>query len=132
MTPWNFPSAMITRKLGAALAAGCTVVIKPPPETPYSALALVVVRFRLLLTIDIPRLRVSFQLARRAGIPNGVINVVTTQKNVSEVAKELCENPIVKKISFTGSTPVAKLLSKMASSTLKKYVGTAWVGLDMC
>ncbi|VDC06155.1 unnamed protein product [Peniophora sp. CBMAI 1063] len=101
MTPWNFPSAMITRKLGAALAAGCTTVIKPPPETPYSALALVV-------------------LAKRAGIPDGVINVVTTQKNVSEVAKELCENPIVKKISFTGSTQVAKLLSKMATSTLKK------------
>ena len=70
--------------------------------------------------------------SNETGIPDGVINVVTTQKNVSEVAKELCENPIVKKISFTGSTPVAKLLSKMASSTLKKYVGTAWVGLDMC
>ncbi|THH16921.1 hypothetical protein EW146_g3794 [Bondarzewia mesenterica] len=101
LTPWNFPSAMITRKLGAALAAGCTAVIKPPPETPFSALALT-------------------ELAKRAGVPDGVINVVTTQKNVSEVAKELCENKIVKKVSFTGSTPVAKLLYGMASSTLKK------------
>ncbi|KAA1466466.1 succinate-semialdehyde dehydrogenase [Dentipellis sp. KUC8613] len=91
LTPWNFPSAMITRKLGPALAAGCTAVIKPPPETPFSALALV-------------------ELARRAGFPDGVINIVTTQKNVAEVAKEMCENKIVKKISFTGSTPVAKLL----------------------
>ncbi|KAI0316114.1 succinate-semialdehyde dehydrogenase [Amylostereum chailletii] len=101
LTPWNFPSAMITRKVGAALAAGCTTVIKPPPETPFSALALT-------------------ELARRAGVPDGVINVVTTQKNVAEVAKEMCENKTVKKVSFTGSTPVAKLLSKMASSTLKK------------
>ncbi|KAI0034090.1 succinic semialdehyde dehydrogenase [Vararia minispora EC-137] len=101
LTPWNFPSAMITRKLGAALAAGCTAVIKPPPETPFSALALVV-------------------LARRAGVPDGVINIVTTQKNVSEVAKEMCENKTVKKVSFTGSTTVAKLLTRMAAGTLKK------------
>ncbi|EIM88353.1 succinic semialdehyde dehydrogenase [Stereum hirsutum FP-91666 SS1] len=101
LTPWNFPSAMITRKVGAALAAGCTTVIKPPPETPFSALALI-------------------ELARRAGVPDGVINVVTTQKNVSEVAKEMCENKIVKKVSFTGSTPVAKLLTGMAAQTLKK------------
>ncbi|TFY75916.1 hypothetical protein EWM64_g8095 [Hericium alpestre] len=99
LTPWNFPSAMITRKLGAALAAGCTAVIKPPPETPFSALAL---------------------LARRAGVPDGVVNAVTTQKNVNEVAKEMCMNKIVKKVSFTGSTPVAKLLYGMAASTLKK------------
>jgi len=101
LTPWNFPSSMITRKLGAALAAGCTMVIKPPPETPFSALALV-------------------ELARRAGVPDGVINVVTTQKNVNEVGKELCESKTVKKISFTGSTPVAKLLYGMSASTLKK------------
>ncbi|KAF7300260.1 Succinic semialdehyde dehydrogenase [Mycena kentingensis (nom. inval.)] len=103
LTPWNFPSAMITRKLGAALAAGCTAVIKPPPETPFSALALV-------------------ELARRAGVPDGVINVVTTLKNVAEVGKELCESKIVKKVSFTGSTPVAKLLASMSASTLKKPV----------
>ncbi|KDQ64182.1 hypothetical protein JAAARDRAFT_27804 [Jaapia argillacea MUCL 33604] len=101
LTPWNFPSAMITRKLGAALAAGCTAVIKPPPETPFSALALV-------------------ELARRAGIPDGVINVVTTQANVSDVGREMCENKTVRKVSFTGSTNVAKLLYGIASSTLKK------------
>ncbi|KAK7055367.1 succinate-semialdehyde dehydrogenase [Favolaschia claudopus] len=101
LTPWNFPSAMITRKLGAALAAGCTSVIKPPPETPFSCLALV-------------------ELARRAGVPDGVINVVTTLKNVAEVGKEMCESKIVKKVTFTGSTPVAKLLAGMAASTLKK------------
>ncbi|KAF8806223.1 succinic semialdehyde dehydrogenase [Phlegmacium glaucopus] len=101
LTPWNFPSAMIARKLAAALAAGCTTVIKPPPETPFSSLALA-------------------ELGRRAGIPDGVINIVTTQKNVLEVGKEMCENKIVKKVSFTGSTPVAKLLYKMAAGTLKK------------
>ncbi|THV08128.1 succinic semialdehyde dehydrogenase [Dendrothele bispora CBS 962.96] len=101
LTPWNFPSAMITRKLGAALAAGCTAVIKPPPETPFSALALA-------------------ELARRAGVPDGVINIVTTLKNVGEVGKEMCESKIVKKVSFTGSTGVAKLLAGMAATTLKK------------
>ncbi|KAL5508451.1 hypothetical protein ACEPAH_6070 [Sanghuangporus vaninii] len=101
LTPWNFPSAMITRKLGPALAAGCTAVVKPPPETPFSALALV-------------------ELARRAGFPDGVINVVTTMKNVGEVGKELCENTIVRKVTFTGSTAVAKLLYSMSASTMKK------------
>ncbi|GJJ07227.1 hypothetical protein Clacol_001427 [Clathrus columnatus] len=101
LTPWNFPSAMITRKLGPALAAGCTVVLKPPPETPFSALALV-------------------ELANRAGIPDGVINIVTTLENVREVAAELCENKIVKKITFTGSTNVAKQLYKLAAGTMKK------------
>ncbi|KAJ7756186.1 succinate-semialdehyde dehydrogenase [Mycena metata] len=90
LTPWNFPSAMITRKLGAALAAGCTSVIKPPPETPFSCLALV-------------------ELARRAGVPDGVINVVTTHKNVREVGKEMCESKIVK-----------KMIAGMSASTLKK------------
>ncbi|CAE6429627.1 unnamed protein product [Rhizoctonia solani] len=101
LTPWNFPSAMIGRKLAPALAAGCAVVIKPPSETPFSALALA-------------------ELARRAGVPDGVINVVTTDKNIKEVGQELCESRIVKKVTFTGSTPVAKILSKQASSTLKK------------
>ncbi|KAI0638700.1 succinate-semialdehyde dehydrogenase, partial [Trametes polyzona] len=101
LTPWNFPSAMITRKLGAALAAGCTAVIKPPPETPFSALALV-------------------ELATRAGVPPGVINVVTTQANVNDVGRELCQNTAVKKVSFTGSTPVAKMLYGLAATTLKK------------
>ena len=110
---------MITRKLGAALAAGCTAVVKPPPETPFSALALI----EASLSLGPPQKagsNTSRQLARRAGVPDGVINVVTTQKNVAEVAREMCENKVVKKVSFTGSTPVAKLLSKMASSTLKK------------
>ncbi|GAB1519926.1 hypothetical protein RhiTH_002997 [Rhizoctonia solani] len=101
LTPWNFPSAMIGRKLAPALAAGCTVVIKPPAETPFSALALA-------------------EIARRAGVPDGVINVVTTDKNIKEVGQELCESKIIKKVTFTGSTPVAKILSKQASSTLKK------------
>lgn len=87
--------------MGPALAAGCTVVIKPAPETPFSALALV-------------------ELARRAGVPDGVINVVTTFENVREVAAELCENKIVKKVTFTGSTAVAKLLYKQSASTMKK------------
>lgn len=101
LTPWNFPSAMITRKLGAALAAGCTAVIKPPAETPFTCLALI-------------------ELANRAGIPPGVVNVVTTQSNIAEVGREMCENPTVKKVSFTGSTPVAKMLYKYAAGTLKK------------
>ncbi|KAI9020988.1 Aldehyde/histidinol dehydrogenase [Phycomyces nitens] len=101
VTPWNFPNAMITRKVGAALAAGCTVVIKPGAETPYSALALC-------------------ELAQRVGIPAGVVNVVTTHKHVADVGKELCLNPTIKKISFTGSTQVGKLLMSQASSTMKK------------
>lgn len=101
LTPWNFPSAMITRKLGAALAAGCTAVIKPPAETPFSALALA-------------------ELASRAGVPEGVINVVTTDKGIQEVGRELCENKDVRKVTFTGSTNVAKLLYRMSASTLKK------------
>ena len=84
ITPWNFPSAMISRKISAALAAGCTVVIKPAAETPYSALALA-------------------ELAVRSGFPKGVINVVTTDKHVKEVGLEICTNSDVKKISFTGS-----------------------------
>jgi succinate-semialdehyde dehydrogenase/glutarate-semialdehyde dehydrogenase len=110
---------MITRKLGAALAAGCTAVIKPPPETPFSCLALVEVgNLNSSSCLSFPH--VMSKLANRAGIPPGVINVVTTQKNVMEVGKEMCENKFIKKVSFTGSTSVAKLLYGLAATTLKK------------
>ncbi|OQU96082.1 hypothetical protein CLAIMM_02217 [Cladophialophora immunda] len=101
ITPWNFPAAMITRKAAPAIAAGCTVVVKAPGETPLSALALA-------------------ELARRAGIPAGVFNVVTTLQYTPDVGKSLCTHPKVKKISFTGSTAVGKLLMKQSSDTLKK------------
>ncbi|GKZ32061.1 succinate semialdehyde dehydrogenase NADP+ linked [Aspergillus brasiliensis] len=101
LTPWNFPSAMITRKVAAAIAAGCTVVVKPAAETPYSALALA-------------------DLAEQAGLPKGVMNVVTTNEHLQEVGREICTHPLVKKISFTGSTRVGKMLMQMASSTMKK------------
>ncbi|CAO1629689.1 unnamed protein product [Sympodiomycopsis kandeliae] len=103
ITPWNFPAAMITRKVGPALAAGCTCVVKAPAETPFSAMALV-------------------HLAEKVGIPKGVINVITSAKgeNESAMGKELCENPIVKKISFTGSTRVGKILMSQSANTLKK------------
>jgi len=101
ITPWNFPAAMITRKVGPALAAGCTVVIKAPGETPLTSLALA-------------------ELAKRAGIPAGVVNIVTTLENTPEVGKEMCSNPTVKKISFTGSTAVGKLLMRQSAETLKK------------
>ena len=100
ITPWNFPNAMITRKVGPALAAGCTVVSKPAEASPLSALALA-------------------ELADRAGIPDGVFNVVTTAR-AAEVGEELCANPIVRKLSFTGSTAVGKLLMKQCASTLKR------------
>ena len=99
ITPWNFPSTMITRKCAPALGVGCPVVIKPASQTPFSALALAV-------------------LAEEAGFPKGVFNVVTGL--ASEIGKELTENPIVKKISFTGSTEVGKILLKQSSSTVKK------------
>jgi succinate-semialdehyde dehydrogenase/glutarate-semialdehyde dehydrogenase len=70
----------------------------------------------------ISHLTQTAQLGRRAGIPDGVINIITTQKNINDVAKEMCENPSVRKVTFTGSTPVAKMLYKMAASTIKKYV----------
>lgn len=101
ITPWNFPSGMITRKVGAAIAAGCSVVVKPAAETPFSALALAV-------------------LAEKAGIPKGVFNVVTANDNTKAFGKEICENKIVKKVSFTGSTGVGKILMSQSSSTLKK------------
>ncbi|KAG6036937.1 hypothetical protein E4U41_005410 [Claviceps citrina] len=101
ITPWNFPAAMITRKVAPALAAGCTVVCKAPGETPFTALAVA-------------------ELGRRAGIPKGVVNVVTTLENTPEIGELLTTDPTVKKISFTGSTAVGKLLMKQSSGTLKK------------
>jgi len=100
VTPWNFPNAMITRKVAPALAAGCPVVIKPAQLTPLSALALA-------------------ELAHRAGIPKGVFNVVPSTKS-SRVGKELTENPLVRKFSFTGSTEVGKQLMRQCASTVKK------------
>ncbi|MEA2824913.1 MAG: succinate-semialdehyde dehydrogenase / glutarate-semialdehyde dehydrogenase [Alphaproteobacteria bacterium] len=100
ITPWNFPNAMITRKVGPALAAGCPIVVKPAQLTPLSALALA-------------------ELAHRAGIPKGVFNVVPSTKS-SRVGKELTENPLVRKFSFTGSTEVGKQLMRQCASTVKK------------
>src|SRR4029079_5311099 len=99
ITPWNFPLAMITRKAGPALASGCTVVLKPASQTPFSALALA-------------------ELAERAGVPKGVLNVITG--SASEIGSEMTSNPIVKKVSFTGSTEVGKLLMAQCASTVKK------------
>lgn len=99
ITPWNFPNAMITRKVGPALAAGCTVIIKPASETPLSALALVA-------------------LAEQAGIPKGVVNVVTG--SAREIGAVLTSHPAVRKVSFTGSTQVGKLLMQQCSTTMKK------------
>ncbi|ANB14416.1 succinate-semialdehyde dehydrogenase (NAD(P)(+)) [Sugiyamaella lignohabitans] len=101
ITPWNFPASMISRKVGAAVATGCTTVIKPAAETPYSALALA-------------------YLAEEAGIPKGVVNVLTTNEHVQDVGREICENPLVSKVTFTGSTNVGRILMKQAASTLKK------------
>ncbi len=100
ITPWNFPISMITRKVSPALAAGCTVVIKPSEETPLSALVLL-------------------QLARQAGLPDGVINVVNSTK-AAEIGGILTSDPRIKKLSFTGSTPVGKLLYAQCASTMKK------------
>lgn len=99
VTPWNFPNAMITRKAGPALAAGCTMVIKPASQTPYSALALC-------------------ELAERAGVPKGVLSVVTGASG--PIGKELTGNPLVRKFTFTGSTEVGKLLMQQCASTVKK------------
>ncbi|KAJ5013615.1 putative succinate-semialdehyde dehydrogenase [Colletotrichum sp. SAR 10_99] len=101
IAPWNFPAAMITRKAGPALAAGCTVVVKAPAEAPLTALALT-------------------ELAHRAGIPKGVVNIITALDNTVSVGKVLTTHPIIKKVSFTGSTGVGKLLMNQCSSTLKK------------
>ncbi|MGB8539455.1 MAG: NAD-dependent succinate-semialdehyde dehydrogenase [Acidobacteriaceae bacterium] len=99
ITPWNFPNAMITRKAGAALAAGCTVVIKPAESTPYSALALA-------------------ELAERAGMPKGVLNIITGEPEV--VGGVLTSSPVVRKLSFTGSTEVGRLLLQQCAGTVKK------------
>ena len=99
ITPWNFPAAMITRKAGPALAAGCTMVIKPASFTPYSALALC-------------------ELAERAGIPAGVINCVTGSARA--IGEEMTTNPIVKKVTFTGSTEIGKVLMQQCAGTVKK------------
>ncbi|PHM70922.1 NAD-dependent succinate-semialdehyde dehydrogenase [Xenorhabdus kozodoii] len=100
ITPWNFPNAMITRKVAPALAAGCTVVLKPAAETPLSALALVV-------------------LAEQAGIPAGVLNIVTGM-DARAIGEVLTASPIVRKLSFTGSTRVGKLLMAQSANTVKK------------
>ncbi|HYD69981.1 NAD-dependent succinate-semialdehyde dehydrogenase [Azospirillum sp.] len=100
ITPWNFPNAMITRKVAPALAAGCPVVIKPAEDTPLSALALAV-------------------LAERAGIPAGVFNIITGSDPIA-IGNELTSNPIVRKLSFTGSTEVGKILMRACADTVKK------------
>jgi len=99
ITPWNFPLAMITRKAGPAIACGCTVVLKPASQTPFSALALA-------------------ELAERAGVPAGVFNVITGP--ATEIGAELTTNPIVRKLSFTGSTETGKLLMAQCATTVKK------------
>ena len=99
ITPWNFPAAMIARKVAPALAAGCTMVIKPSELTPYSALAMC-------------------ELAQRAGVPDGVLSVVTG--DAVAIGGEFTSNPLVRKLSFTGSTPVGKLLMRQCAGTVKK------------
>lgn len=99
ITPWNFPAAMITRKAGPALAAGCPIVIKPATETPYSAFAMA-------------------ELADRAGVPKGIINVITG--TAREIGAEMTSSPIVRKLTFTGSTEVGKILIEQCAQTVKK------------
>jgi succinate-semialdehyde dehydrogenase / glutarate-semialdehyde dehydrogenase len=99
ITPWNFPAAMITRKVGPALAAGCAVVCKPATQTPYSALAMA-------------------ELAERAGVPKGILNVITG--SAEEIGGEMTSNPIVRKVTFTGSTAVGKRLMEQCAGSVKK------------
>ena len=99
ITPWNFPSSMLARKIGPAIAAGCPSVIKPASQTPYSGLAWGVI-------------------AAEAGLPDGVMNIVTG--SASEIGAELCENPLVRKMTFTGSTEVGKILLRQCADTVKK------------
>ena len=99
ITPWNFPSAMLARKLAPALAAGCTVVCKPANETPFSAYALAV-------------------LAERAGVPDGVINIVNG--DTSAIGHEFTHNPVVRKLTFTGSTKVGSILLAACAGTIKR------------
>jgi succinate-semialdehyde dehydrogenase/glutarate-semialdehyde dehydrogenase len=99
ITPWNFPNAMITRKVAPGLAAGCTAVLKPAEQTPFSALALA-------------------ELAERAGIPKGVLNIVTG--DAVAIGQEMCANPTVRKVTFTGSTEVGRILMRQSADTIKK------------
>lgn len=102
ITPWNFPHAMITRKVSPALAAGCTVVLKPAEQTPLSALALA-------------------ELAQQAGVPAGVLNIVTGDSERSiAIGKVLCDSPVVRKLTFTGSTQVGRILMQQSAPTIKK------------
>ena len=102
ITPWNFPTAMITRKVAPALAAGCTIVLKPAEQTPLSALALAV-------------------LAEQAGIPPGVLNIITADSEQSiAIGKVLCTSPTVRKLTFTGSTPVGRILMQQCAPSIKK------------
>jgi succinate-semialdehyde dehydrogenase / glutarate-semialdehyde dehydrogenase len=102
ITPWNFPNAMITRKAAPALAAGCTVVLKPAEQTPLSALSMA-------------------ELAERAGIPKGVLNIVTgSGESAPSIGQALCANPTVRKLSFTGSTEVGRILMRQSADTIKK------------
>jgi len=99
ITPWNFPNAMITRKVSPGLAAGCTFVLKPAEQTPFSALALA-------------------ELAERAGLPKGVLNIVTGDPVA--IGQEVCANPLVRKVTFTGSTEVGRILMRQSADTIKK------------
>lgn len=105
LVPWNFPVAMTIRKAAAALAAGCTMIIKPSPETPLSILALA-------------------DLTLRAGFPPGVLNIITTDNDntpaVSERCERLCKHPLVRKVTFTGSTAVGSIIVKHCGDGLKK------------
>jgi succinate-semialdehyde dehydrogenase/glutarate-semialdehyde dehydrogenase len=102
ITPWNFPNAMITRKVAPAIAAGCTIVLKPAEQTPLSALALAV-------------------LAEQAGIPPGVLNIITADsENSIAIGKVLCASTVVRKVTFTGSTPVGRILMQQSASSIKK------------
>lgn len=102
ITPWNFPNAMITRKLGAALAAGCTAVIKPAPDTPYSALAIA----KVIDGLD---------------IPEGVVNILPSSvENSKKLGTHMCKSHDLRVISFTGSSPVGKLLLQQSASTVKR------------
>lgn len=102
LVPWNFPVAMVLRKAGAALAAGCTMIVKPSPETPLSCLALA-------------------HLAQKAGFPPGAFNVLTTDlENTPALSEALCKHPLVKKVTFTGSTAVGKIVARHCAEGLKK------------
>lgn len=101
LVPWNFPAGMIARKVAPVIATGCTAVVKVPAETPYTNLALC-------------------ELLKRAGVPDGVVNVITTDKNLIAIGNEMTTNKKIKKVSFTGSTRVGKLLAEQAAGTLKK------------